>query len=76
MSAKCYVVINIVDITSHMINESRNSETSFRKNLDGTKAILKFKNKYPNSMYTYKKRTHKEILTYLKNNAIEWEANP
>lgn len=68
-----YVVIDVDSIIQDMIEESIGNENSFRKSLDGTKAILKFNTKYPNTMKGYRKYNHKEILQFLTNNVSDWE---
>lgn len=67
-----YIVIDVDLITNDMINESIGNETSFRKSLDDTKAILKFNVRHPNSMAGYVKYTHTEILTFLTDSILEW----
>jgi len=60
-----YVIINEIDITDTMIHESLNTSSSYRKSLDGTKAILKFATEHPNCMVGRQKYTHDEIITEL-----------
>lgn len=67
-----YVVINMDLITDDMINESLNTESSFRKSLDGTQAILKFNTLHPSSMSGFIKYDHAKMLQFLTNNIIEW----
>jgi len=62
---KSYVIINEIDITDVMVNESLNTAHSYRKSLDGTKAVLKFATEHPTSMVGRLKYTHEEILVEL-----------
>ena len=61
-----WVIVNVSDITEEMIASAiQSSESSLRKSLDGTKAILKWEGDTPScfdSMTTY---SHSEILTEL-----------
>lgn len=72
MSASTYVVIDVVLIINDMIIESVNEETTFRKSLDGTEAILKFNVKYPNTMVGYTKLDWAEMVQYLIDNTALW----
>jgi len=58
-----------------MINESIGDEDSFRKCVDGSKGILKFNTKYPNTMSGFTKYNNVEIIQFLKDNALAWERN-
>lgn len=69
-----YVVIDYDLIIDDMVNESIGNETSYKKSLDETKAILKFNKKHPNSMKGYKKYTHSEILQFLIDNDADWNS--
>ena len=63
---KSYVIINEIDITDVMIQDSLNTEHSYRKSLDGTKAVLKFATGHPNCMEGYQKYTCAEIIVELE----------
>ena len=67
-----YVVILEDDITSEMIEVSLNTDTSYRKSLDGSKGILKYGVIHPDCCAGYHKHTHAEILQYLVDNAVDW----
>lgn len=67
---KSYVIINEIDITDVIILESLNTAHSYRKSLDGTKAILKFVTAHPTCMVGRQKYTHAEILVELE--GPEW----
>ena len=72
MNEATYIVIDVDLITNDMVNESICSESTYRKSLDGTKAILKFNVKHPNSMVGVVKYTHEEILIFLSENSVDW----
>lgn len=67
---KSYVIINEIDITDVMIHDSLNTDTSYRKSLDGTKAVLKFATPHPTCMIGHIKYTSSEILEILE--GPEW----
>ncbi len=72
--ASYYVVLNEVDVTHAMVEESVNGHDTYRKALDGTQSILKFNKRHPNEMSGRLKYTHTEILQYLEMNSISWAA--
>lgn len=67
-----YVIIDVDLIINDMVNEAINNENSYRKSKDGTKAILKFNIKHPNTMPVYVKYTYEELLVFLDNNE-DWD---
>jgi len=67
-----YVVIDLNMVTALMIEEGIGEEDTVRQSLDGSKAILKFSTKYPNTMSGFKKYTHTEILQFLQDNTLTW----
>ena len=67
---KSYVIINEIDITDVMILESLNTGQSYRKSLDGTKAVLKFATEHPGCVVGRQKYTQAEILVELE--GPEW----
>ena len=72
---KTYYVIGAFKLEDEMIDQSLNSETSFRLSLDCSKAILNFGTKFPYSMAgkdIIGKYNHAGIIQYLKDNDIEW----
>lgn len=69
-----YVVIDTDLIINDMINESIGNESSYRKSLDRSKSILKFNLKHPNTMAGYTKYTGLEILQFLSDNTLDWDA--
>lgn len=73
-TVETYVVIDTELAVDDMIHESIGNETSFRKSIDGTKAILKFNVRFPNTMAGKTKYTHAEILQFLSDNSVSWEA--
>lgn len=66
-----YTILNTVDITQNIMDESANCNHS-RKSVDGTKTIIKFDNPFPNTMAGHIKYTHEEVLVIIGNNP-EWE---
>lgn len=74
MIIKYYAVLPTKDITQEMINESLNNNDTIRMSLDCTCAILKFYEQYPNTVGGYQKYNHSEMLQYLEDNKLEWEA--
>ena len=68
-----YVIINTIDITQDMIDESIHHDSTFRVSLDGSEAILKFESEYPNTMAGRTKLTLDEIKAYLVTNTADWE---
>lgn len=68
-----YVVLNDLDITFDMVEESVNGHETYRRTLDGTQSILKFNKKHPNTMSGRIKYTHIEILQFLTTNSVTWE---
>jgi len=68
-----YVVLDTDVATRDMINESIQSESSIKTSLDGTKLILKFNTKFPNTLSGHTKYTYLEILEFLDNNSADWE---
>jgi hypothetical protein len=70
MSTKYYCIVDTVDVIDNMIDESLEKKETLRYSLDGSKVILKFTTKFPNTMAGYTKYTHDEILEILK--GIEW----
>lgn len=72
--AQTYVTLDEDAVIDDMIEESLGTETSYRTSIDGTKAILKFNVKHPNTMSGKTKYTHTEFLQYLSDNSVTWEA--
>jgi hypothetical protein len=68
-----YVVLNTNEIKMSMVDESLNSVECIRTSLDGSKSILKFCCKFPETMSGHTKLTHEQIRIYLETNNIEWE---
>jgi len=67
-----FVIIPTVEITDDMVNESLNSTTSMRKNVDESKSILKFSGIcFPNSCVGYNKYNYEEIQEILLEE--EWQ---
>jgi hypothetical protein len=65
MINQTFVIIPIVDITEVMIDESLNTDTTYRKSLDESKGLLKFSVPHPNTMAGHVKYNHEEILEIL-----------
>ena len=67
---KYYCIVNKINLTRGMIEESLNKESTIRFNNEGSRALLIFNTAYPDSMLGYKKFTHKEIKVEI--NTAEW----
>jgi hypothetical protein len=62
-----WVILNIDDITEEMIKVSiQSGRETLRKNLDGTKAILKWNGNTPNCFNGMTVYNHSEILEILR----------
>jgi len=62
---KTYCIINIEDVTMEVFDESVEQCNTFRKSLDGTKAILTFLTPHPTSMRGVKKYNLAELRSKL-----------
>lgn len=70
---KYYVVIPTDEITQEMVTESINKENTIRMCNDCSFSILKFDTMFPNTMSGRIKKTHAQILDFLKVNSFEWD---
>lgn len=61
-----FVIVNVINLTDEMIDQSLNSSTSMRKNNDETKCVLKFSGIcYPSSCVGLIKYDYEEIMEIL-----------
>ncbi len=65
MTTRAYVIIDVVDITDHILEQSLNTADSFRTSINGKKAVLKFDSNYPDHLGGYTKYTSDELVVLL-----------
>lgn len=70
MSTKTYVIMEERNVTEIVIMRSLNKEDTYRRSLDGTQSLFKFKDRHPNCCKGDVKYTHAEILVILED--LKW----
>ena len=61
-----YIIVPVEDVINEMIEESLNESNTLRYSLDGSKVIIKYNSKFPNSAKGYTKYTHDQIILELQ----------